>query len=70
VDRWVGTKTQKKEGGKSGLDYSLSHSVSPFIPAFTFCHLFYSIFDCLNFNVIVAGNGGQTGDKTLQFFPK
>lgn len=39
---WIEGK-EAKEGGKSGLDYSLSHSVLTFFPEFTFCHSFYRI---------------------------
>jgi hypothetical protein len=39
------------------------------IHAFTFRLLFYSIFDCLNFNVIVSGNDAPAGDEWLQFSP-
>jgi hypothetical protein len=63
MGRWVGSKTQKKEGGKSGLDYSLSHSVSPLFLHLHFVFLFYSIFDCLNFNAIVPGNDVPTGNE-------
>jgi len=39
----------KRKQRKQWLDYAPSHSVLPFIPAFTFCHSFHCILWLLKF---------------------